>query len=376
MAYDSANRKLYVDVANGKGISLSEIAECLQDFRVDVNGRKKLGMLCTSPNVKADSMFRPYEAGGPIPTNLATGGEDGQYGYDIPATSDNNARALWKKTWSDKGRPITWGTIRMFDGYWHNASFDLYPFGITIYRAGDHYLSVQYNCRNDVQGSVNPAHMAKFKDYYPAFQIFEQDTVATGPKTVACFNWCGSKTISEGLSGELVDLDTFSFDENKTYYIIPFLSQYKFTTRAGDMGTLNGDKRCLIYKDFKEEDWKIGVTVVEDIYSAVLNSLTLNGTRAASVEFTLSSRQNDFTAYLYAGYRVFDEVNGVESVWCDSWTPNVSVGTFAVTPGAPVTSSFNISWGGQSLPENATRIEVQLYDPSKSMYWRKNFDLI
>jgi hypothetical protein len=141
------------------------------------------------------------------------------------------------------------------------------------------------------------------------------------------------------------------------------------------MGTLNGEKRCLIYKDFKEEDWIIGVAEEETIYSAMLDSLTLNGTMGATVQFSLSSKQKDFTAYLYAGYRVFDKVSGVESVWYDAWNPNVSVGQFKVTPTAPVSSSFNISWGGQSLPDTAIRIQVRLYDPSKSVDWIKEFDL-
>jgi hypothetical protein len=374
MAYDSINKRLYVDEANGKGITLAEIAMCLGDYRLNGRGQRDLGMLCRSENVNPDSMHRPYEVGVPVPTNLATGGNDGQFGYDIPMTSNNNVRVLWGRTWSDKGRPTTWGTIRMFDGYWHDASFDLYPFGITISQAGDHRLSVQYNCRNDIRGSVNPAHMDKFKDYYPALQIFEEDTAATGAKNIACFNWCGSKKISEGVSGELVDLGNI-IDSSKTYYIIPFLSQYRFNTTTGDMGTLNGDKFCLIYKDFNEQDWIIGVTEEETIYSAVLNSLTMNGTRGASVQFTLSSKQKEFTAFLYAGYRVFDEVNGVESVWYDAWNPSLQVGQFKVAPATPVTSSFNISWGGNSISENATRIEVRLYDPSKSTYWSKSFNI-
>lgn len=48
MAYDSVNKRLYVDSENGKGISTSEIAACLGDYRVTSRGRD-IGLLCTSP---------------------------------------------------------------------------------------------------------------------------------------------------------------------------------------------------------------------------------------------------------------------------------------------------------------------------------------
>lgn len=60
MAYDSANKRLYVDVANGKGISLSEVASCLGDGRVNSRGQRDLGMLCTSKNINIWSPCKPF----------------------------------------------------------------------------------------------------------------------------------------------------------------------------------------------------------------------------------------------------------------------------------------------------------------------------
>ena len=53
MPYDKTNKRLYVDYTQTPniGISLIDIARCLQDYRRDKNGNINLGMMCTSPKI-------------------------------------------------------------------------------------------------------------------------------------------------------------------------------------------------------------------------------------------------------------------------------------------------------------------------------------
>ena len=56
MAYDSANRKLYTTAS--EGISTSEVAACLGDYRVTARGRD-IGLLCTSPKINLWAKYKP-----------------------------------------------------------------------------------------------------------------------------------------------------------------------------------------------------------------------------------------------------------------------------------------------------------------------------
>lgn len=56
MAYDSTNKKLYTTAS--EGISTSEIAACLGDYRVTARGRD-IGLLCTSPKINMWSWVKP-----------------------------------------------------------------------------------------------------------------------------------------------------------------------------------------------------------------------------------------------------------------------------------------------------------------------------
>ena len=69
MAYDSLNKKLYVDYTKTPniGISLLEISRCLHDFRRDTNGNINLSLLCTSKNINPWTR-RPL----PYPSTLMT----------------------------------------------------------------------------------------------------------------------------------------------------------------------------------------------------------------------------------------------------------------------------------------------------------------
>lgn len=58
MAYDSTSKKLHA--TESKGISTSEVAVCLKDYRVTSKGRD-IGLLCTSPKINKWARRKPIE---------------------------------------------------------------------------------------------------------------------------------------------------------------------------------------------------------------------------------------------------------------------------------------------------------------------------
>lgn len=138
MPYDSTNKTLYVDksVTPNKGISLSEIATCIKDFRRDKNGNYDLGMLCTSPNIKIYSKNKPFVVADG--TNLrgvqteearrlaAYGFHWWNRGRDSQAPFGTSATECLNKAIANEGkwpynRPTEIFRVQDFDGYKHNA---------------------------------------------------------------------------------------------------------------------------------------------------------------------------------------------------------------------------------------------------------------
>jgi hypothetical protein len=89
MPYDSTNKRLYIDksVTPNKGISLSDIATALRDYRVNTFGRSDLGMLATSPNIKKWSRHKPF---------IVRGDNDHPYGVQ---TEDDRRDAAYGFYW-------------------------------------------------------------------------------------------------------------------------------------------------------------------------------------------------------------------------------------------------------------------------------------
>lgn len=59
MAYDSTSKKLYTTAT--QGISTSEVAACLGDYRVTARGRD-IGLLCSSPKINKWSPAKPFRS--------------------------------------------------------------------------------------------------------------------------------------------------------------------------------------------------------------------------------------------------------------------------------------------------------------------------
>lgn len=297
MAYDSNKQKITAPVA------MADIAIAL-----GVESRSLI-TLVDSGKVNVDSLFRPYECGQPNMTlaQFQAGGFDGFYGYDIPMTENMNVRDLWMKVWANRP-PTKWYHMLHFAGYSHAASYKDFPFRMKLQQAGSAWV-VEYECHNDIGGQVNPGAMDSLKTYYPAFQIFAQGSPDTMPSTSPVFSWCGSQQVGAGRSGEY--LYGMNLEQGKTYYVIPFLSQYKFTSFNGGNTGIPGKKYAMVYGEWKVTDWAISQGAVSvtkyDAWIDIMNQSSYAITATFGYRFFVD---NLYIAPTYR-YAVYD-ANGAQ----------------------------------------------------------------
>jgi hypothetical protein len=124
------------------GITLSQIAECLRDYRVNTSGKLDLGLLATSAKINKWAKYRPFEPAG-NKTNEQTEqtrkqGAYGFYWWNINQEADapfaRTASALLTKAINNNGewkvRPLTTYRIADFNGYDNSAErpYDYYTF--------------------------------------------------------------------------------------------------------------------------------------------------------------------------------------------------------------------------------------------------------
>lgn len=139
MPYDSNNKKLYVDKTTtpNKGISLSDIATALRDYRVNTYGRRDLGMLATSPNINKWAKYKPFIVRGdnnhPRGVQTEEDRRDAAYGFywwnyilENEAPFADSASACLDKAIANNGewaykKPINVFRVQDFDQYKHNA---------------------------------------------------------------------------------------------------------------------------------------------------------------------------------------------------------------------------------------------------------------
>lgn len=129
MPYDSENKKLYV--SSTKGISTSDVMQCLSDYRTSTNGRS-VGMLCTSPNINIWAKNKPVR----ITSGAGITDDDRKavnYGIEFPLYS-------WYNLFTTTNKVVTYNRPRGssvsppepyrlgdFNGYSHTAScLDIY----------------------------------------------------------------------------------------------------------------------------------------------------------------------------------------------------------------------------------------------------------
>ena len=129
MPYDSVNKKLYV--SSTKGISTSDVMQCLSDYRRSTNGRS-VGMLCTSPNINIWAKNKP------IRSTLGAGITDvdrkaANYGIEFPLctlynlfTTENKV-VKYNRPRGSSVSPVEPYRLGDFNGYSHTAScLDIY----------------------------------------------------------------------------------------------------------------------------------------------------------------------------------------------------------------------------------------------------------
>ena len=129
MAYDKTNKKLYV--TEDSGITPWEIAQCLDDYRVNTKGQRDVGMLCTSPNINMWAKYKPIRR--PEFVELTDEQRSKQsFGLDAAGAHDTTYDALLTKAFNSqckynylKPRGLTTYNepfrVLDFKGYWHNA---------------------------------------------------------------------------------------------------------------------------------------------------------------------------------------------------------------------------------------------------------------
>lgn len=129
MAYDKTNKKLYV--TEDSGITPWEIAQCLDDYRVNTKGQRDVGMLCTSPNINMWAKYKPIRR--PEFTLITEEQRSkASYGLDVSGAHDSTYDGLLTKAFNNQGaykylKPRGLATykepfrVRDFEGYWHNA---------------------------------------------------------------------------------------------------------------------------------------------------------------------------------------------------------------------------------------------------------------
>lgn len=143
MPLDRTNRSLYIDRTdpdNPLGITPQEIAECLQDYRVDKRGKVDVGMMCTSPKINGWAIYRPITSF--VKRSKLTLEERASinYGYSIRPiawNAENLAEEVSWMKWFNASALESYYRVDDFDGYNHLAKIPLeflFEDGKKVYR--------------------------------------------------------------------------------------------------------------------------------------------------------------------------------------------------------------------------------------------------
>ena len=149
MAYDKTNKKLYV--AEGSGITPWEVAQCLDDYRVNSKGQRDVGMLCMSPNINPWAKFKPFYSIYPAfaSDTVRENARRGVYYGTMPSTDkcpDNDTIDINSDYVIDPRIIQGYKRLLDFDGYCHTAVD-----GINIKNADSYSIS------SGIILDVNPA---------------------------------------------------------------------------------------------------------------------------------------------------------------------------------------------------------------------------
>lgn len=155
MPYDSNNKKLYIDKTTtpNKGISLSDIATALRDYRVNTYGRRDLGMLATSPNINKWSKNKPFVVS-----------PDNDHPYGVQDDADRQAGGYgfyWQEFIGEDMCPIQRAAAYAFENGASHACEWFYNYPANIFRQQDfdgylHTAIKPYEYEFDGAGDYDP----------------------------------------------------------------------------------------------------------------------------------------------------------------------------------------------------------------------------
>lgn len=321
-------KRLIMTITNGKitfgtkvtiNEGLSEIAECLGDGRVDTNGNIDLGMMCTSPNINADSLIKPYEDGEIWSPSHKTGGADGKFGYNIPIEKNKDILNLRGKVWEWR-KPTTMFRLQDFDGYNHNVRYGTIDgtadkWGMVVTLSGTSLIvNLYYGATADL---IAPHNMPIFANAYGAISIYGKNISGSGiiGEWVHLVSVCSQYKIGENtgippISIEKVKSGYYNLDDWSEVVIVPYIHLgLPFNECYDIQGIGAGDKYALGYKTSAEYVYRTGGGGVDYIYS--LEDIIVSSTNAYTfrIDGALDLKKAGDVA-LWAHYRYFDKVGG------------------------------------------------------------------
>lgn len=232
MAYDSTTKKLYT--TDSEGISTSEVAACLGDYRVTARGRD-IGLLCTSPKINRYARFKPedYPTFAPITEaqRKANGYGFGSTAKTFKAGYSTAPHGVYEYK-QPKGGVSSPFRMLDFNGYFHKAASPLsLIFPDKIYSDWANGFSVRANDTGVT--NYDPAYCVKLgdvmvanDDMYVALYIFKDGNNQWLLPTSVTVNSLSSSTFPQIVFASTED-ELPSRSGNVYPYVIPELADHK-----------------------------------------------------------------------------------------------------------------------------------------------------
>lgn len=301
MAYDSTNKKIYVDTSAAKGgITPWDIAQCIGDYRVTKFGRS-IGMLCTSPNINPYARFKPEDYPTTAPITDAQRKANG-YGFGNTAktfragySTAQHAVYEYKKPKGGVSSPFR---MLDFNGYFHKAASPLsLIFPDKIYNDWANGFSVRANDTGVT--NYDPAYCVKLgdvmvanDDMYVALYIFKDGNNQWLLPTSVTVNSLSSSTFPQIVFASL-ESELPSRSGNVYPYVIPELANHKDSSYTVIAVGVSG----LVYQTDKKPYALSGDKLIgnRDLYSMELVENADRKTIVVSKAKTIADLVGSFT---------------------------------------------------------------------------------
>jgi len=322
-----------------------------------------VGQLCIHPNINKWSRYKPYN----MPyVSLRDGSnriEHPTLGAILPMTQNQSVLSIKDDSWIyDKplGGASSPYRLEDFGGYDNNISYADDFFGVK--EVIDMGSNIGINCYfGGVKSTFSsPKYMPLFKDAYIGISIFggaEIDNLTTH-----IFSMCGNSKISEA-NAELFTISKSILTGYNFIYIIPFVTEFKFTNSVTGAGSykkyiINGyapKKSSLFYS------LNGSVSVQYLLRDFTFEWLSTIGFRVGATAVSQIDTDRAVMGSLYAGYKLYDAPDGQGNVILNRmWSNAPQVPSFTVPKfGNLVIPTVESSWGSGITPKS---IEIRYRD--------------